>query len=96
MVLVHKQERFTERLFGSKGRVRILKVLTEAGELNHSQICRRVGMNYQAVNDHLEILMELGVVRERRYGLIRMFQVNFDELNIRFKKHIGVDYRFST
>jgi len=36
-------KKLVESLLGSRGRLRILEVLAESGELNHSQICRRVG-----------------------------------------------------
>lgn len=86
-------KRLAEKLFGSRGRIRILRALTESGELNISQICRRVGMNYQGVNDHLEGLKELGMIKEKRYGNIRMFEITFDEVNIRLKRHQGIDFR---
>lgn len=48
------KEKVVEELLGSSGRVRILGVLAESGELNHSSICRRAGMSYENVNIHLE------------------------------------------
>jgi DNA-binding transcriptional ArsR family regulator len=88
-------KRLAEELLGSRGRVRILEVLTEAGELNHSQICRRVGMNYHNVNTHLERLKELGMINEKRYGNIRMFEITFGEVNIRLRRNQGIDFKIS-
>jgi DNA-binding transcriptional ArsR family regulator len=95
MTLRLSDERFAEELLGSKGRVRILGVLTEAGELNHSQICRRVGMNYHNVNTHLERLKELGMIKEKRYGNIRMFEIAFTEVNIRLRRNQGIDFKIA-
>jgi len=72
---------------GLRGRIKILRALTKADGLYISQICRRVGMNYQGVNDHLERLKDFGVVEEKRYGNIRMFEIAFDEVIIRLKRH---------
>jgi DNA-binding transcriptional ArsR family regulator len=88
-------KKLAEELLGSRGRVRILGVLTENGELNHSSICRRVGMGYTNVNIHLEKLKELGMIREKNYGNIRMFEIAFDEVNIRLKRHQGIDFRIT-
>lgn len=95
MTLHLTDERLAEELLGSRGRVRILRVLTETGELNHSSICRRVGMSYTNVNIHLEKLKEIGMIREKNYGNVRMFEIAFDEVNIRLKRHQGIDFRIS-
>jgi hypothetical protein len=40
----------------SKTRIKILKVLMRLGQLNTSQIARRVGGNYGSVRRHLDVL----------------------------------------
>ncbi|NIW13894.1 MAG: ArsR family transcriptional regulator, partial [Candidatus Thorarchaeota archaeon] len=45
-----------EEIFSSKGRVRILRILAEIGELNISEIARRAGLNYATTNQHLQVL----------------------------------------
>lgn len=82
---------FAEKILGSRGRIRILDALAEEGELNISQLSRRVGMNHTCVDGHVKKLKELGLVRERWYGKIRMLEADFDEVNIRFKKGFGAD-----
>ncbi|MEJ2126772.1 MAG: ArsR family transcriptional regulator [Candidatus Bathyarchaeota archaeon] len=42
-----------EDVFSSKGRVKILRILSEIGELNISEIARRAGLNYTTTNQHL-------------------------------------------
>jgi DNA-binding transcriptional ArsR family regulator len=84
-------EEYIEEIFGSKGRVRIMKVLTENGELNISEIGRRTGLNYSSVNRHLSKLEELGLVKEKRYGKVRIFETQFRELIIRFEKKRGLN-----
>ena len=70
-----------EEVFSSKGRVKILKILAEIGELNISEIARRAGLNYTTTNQHLLVLGDHGLVRHKKFGRIRIFR--FDEENPR-------------
>jgi len=69
-----------EDVLSSKGRVRILKLLAELGELNISAISRTINLNHTAVKDHLKFLTEVGLIREKKFGRILIYQ--FDENNI--------------
>lgn len=73
-----------EEILGSKGRVRVLQVLSESGELNISEVSRRTGLNYTSVERHLIKLQKLGLLKEKRYGKIRIFQTLFRSIIIRF------------
>jgi len=79
-----------EELMGSRGRIRVLRVLSEAREMNISEVGRRTGMNYTSVERHLEALKGLGLLREKRYGKIRIYEAMFNSLNIRFERDRGV------
>jgi predicted transcriptional regulator len=72
-----------EDIFSSKGRVKILKILAEIGELNISEIARRAGLNYTTTNQHLQFLENHKLVRHKTFGRIRIFR--FDEENPRAK-----------
>jgi DNA-binding transcriptional ArsR family regulator len=75
-----------EEVLGSRGRIRVLRVLAESGELNISEVSRRTGLNYTSVERHLVKLEKLGLVREKRYGKIRIFQTLFHILTLRLEK----------
>ena len=75
-----------EELLGSRGRIRTLQVLAESGELNISEVSRRTGLNYTSVERHLAKLTKLGLVKEKRYGKIRIFQTLFHTLTVKFEK----------
>jgi DNA-binding transcriptional ArsR family regulator len=79
-----------EELLGSRGRIRVLRVLAESGELNISEVGRRTGMNYTSVERHLSRLRELGLLREKRYGKIRIFEALFNNVTVRFERNRGV------
>jgi DNA-binding transcriptional ArsR family regulator len=85
-----KVEVNAEDLLGSKGRIRVLRVLTESRELNISEVGRRAGMNYTSVERHLEALTKMGLLNEKRYGKIRIFEITFDNLSISFERHKGI------
>lgn len=65
-----------EDVFSSRGRVRIFKILIEMGELNISEIARRARLNYSTTNQHLQILYKAGLIRQKKFGRIRIFRVN--------------------
>ena len=65
-----------EEVFSSKGRVKILRILSEIGELNISEIARRAGLNYTTTNQHLELLENNKLVRHKTFGRIRIFRYN--------------------
>ena len=79
-----------EDLLGSRGRIRVLRVLAESGELNISEVTRRTGMNYTSVKRHLERLKEMGLLLEKRYGKIRIFEAAFKTVAVRFERGRGV------
>jgi len=65
-----------EDIFSSKGRVKILRILSEIGELNISEIARRAGLNYTTTNQHLNLLENNKLVRHKTFGRIRIFRYN--------------------
>ncbi|MCX8150793.1 MAG: winged helix-turn-helix domain-containing protein [Candidatus Bathyarchaeota archaeon] len=65
-----------EEVFSSKLRVKILKLIYRLGELNVSDIARRIGINFAIANQHLNLLEQEGIVQQRVYGRIRMYRFN--------------------
>jgi len=65
-----------ENFFSSKIRMKILKILSEVGELNISGIARRLGVNYETTNKHLKVLENEGIVQHKRFGRIRIYRLN--------------------
>ena len=82
-----------EDILGSRGRIRVLKILSESGDLNISEVSRRSGLNYTSVERHLSKLLQLGIVKEKRYGKIRIFTILFQTLTIKFEKggELGIE-----
>jgi predicted transcriptional regulator len=65
-----------EDFFSSRLRMKILKILSEVGELNISGIARRLGVNYGTTNKHLKVLENQGIVQHKRFGRIRIYRLN--------------------
>lgn len=83
---LYNRDRRAEEILGSKGRIRVLEVLTESGELNISEISRRTGLNYTSVERHLTKLEKLGLLKEKRYGKIRIFEAVFRSFTVSFER----------
>jgi len=77
-----------ETVFSSKGRVKILKILVEIGELNISEIARRARLNYATTNQHLRVLEESGIVHHKNFGRIRIFRFNNENPRARMIKDL--------
>ena len=71
----NKEKNILEDLFSSRGRVRVLQIMSERRELNISAIARYTRLNYVTVLKHLNALKGLGIVEERRFGKIRIFRL---------------------
>ncbi len=60
----------------SYGRTKVLTVMLETGELNISEIMRRAGLSHGATAKHLEFLTSSGILTEKRFNRIRIFQLD--------------------
>jgi len=56
--------------------MKILKLIARLGELNVSDIARRIGVNFTTTSRHLRVLEEEGILQQRVYGRIRMYRFN--------------------
>lgn len=77
-----------EDVFSSKGRVRILRILSEIGELNISEIARRAGLNYTTTHEHLQVLEKAGLIRHKSFGRIRIYQFNEGDAKVKAIKDL--------
>jgi Mn-dependent DtxR family transcriptional regulator len=65
-----------EEVFSSKLRMKILKLLYSVGQLNISDIARRLKINFTITDEHLQLLQSEGIVKEHLYGRIRLYSFN--------------------
>jgi len=72
-----------EDVFSSRGRVRILRILSEIGELNISEIARRARLNYTTTNEHLQVLERADLIMHKSFGRIRIYRFNEENAKAR-------------
>ncbi len=75
---MYKEGRVEKAITPAK-RFLILKYLILEGEANITRISRNLGLSYPVTKNHLEELLKLGVIKERRLGRVRIFQINYEE-----------------
>jgi DNA-binding transcriptional ArsR family regulator len=63
-------------VFSSKLRMKILKILVQVGELNVSEIARRLKVNYNTTRGHLKVLEDEGILQHKVFGRIRLYRLN--------------------
>lgn len=68
-----------EEVFSSKPRMKILKLIYTLGQLNVSDIARRIKMNYSTTAKHLRLLEAECILAERVYGRIHMYRFDDSE-----------------
>lgn len=65
-----------EDVFSSKLRMKILKTLLNVGELNVSELARRLKINYVSASKHIKILENEGILQHKVFGRIRLYRYN--------------------
>lgn len=65
-----------EEVFGSRTRVKILKILYQLGGVNITEIARRTGSNHKTALRHLEILEKEGILTHKTFGRIKIYRFN--------------------
>lgn len=82
---------YIENLFGSKARIKILKVLAQHQELSITQIIKKTFLNHSCALKHLSYLKSLNLVQEKHFGRIKIFRYKMENLKARsLKKFIEI------
>lgn len=56
--------------------MKILKILHNVGELNVSEIARRLNVNYMSASKHMKILEDEDILQHKLFGRIRLYRFN--------------------
>ena len=73
-------------IFGSKARVKIIRLLAKECELNISRIIDKTKLNHKIVSKHLNILKNLGLIQEKIFGRIKIFRYKIENLRAKSLK----------
>ncbi|NHI92778.1 MAG: ArsR family transcriptional regulator [Candidatus Lokiarchaeota archaeon] len=85
---IHEKKINIEDILSSKGRVKIIKILAEKGELNISQIAKIARINHNTCAFHLKILKEYDIVQEKIFGRIKIYRFKIENGRIRALKNL--------
>ncbi|MBD3228071.1 MAG: ArsR family transcriptional regulator [Candidatus Lokiarchaeota archaeon] len=73
-------------LLASKGKVKILYYLSQNEELNITQIVKLTHLNSTQVNRHLNFFVENQIVKEKRFGRVKIYSLMTNHYRIRLLK----------
>lgn len=80
-----------EELLGSKARIKILKILAINEELSITSIIKRTRLNHSNVLKHLNYLIGVDLIQEKKFGRIRIYRYKIENLKARsLKKFIEI------
>jgi DNA-binding transcriptional ArsR family regulator len=77
-----------EEILSCRGKVRILRILAEEGELNVSEITRRSRLNHTLTLKYLDTLKSEQLLDEKRFGRIRIFKYRWDNPKAKALSHL--------
>ncbi len=77
---VTSQSVSVDLLFSSRGRIKIIRLLVECGELNISEIARRTRLNHSTTRKHLQFLERAKIVQEKTFGRIKIYRYKVENL----------------
>jgi len=83
-----KEKLALEDVFQSKGRIKILKILSVEGELNISEIAKRAHINHNSTRYHLNFLVKVNILQEKTFGRIRIYRFKVEDLRVRAIKDL--------
>jgi DNA-binding transcriptional ArsR family regulator len=72
-----------EEVLSSKGKIKILKILTHYEELNISEIVRRAQLNHATVTQHLDYFKAIGIVEEKSFGRIKIYRLSPEDAKVK-------------
>ncbi|TFG16149.1 MAG: ArsR family transcriptional regulator [Promethearchaeota archaeon] len=76
-----------EENFGSKARIKILKILALNIEQSISQIIKDTNLNHTCVRKHLNYLKALNLVQEKTFGRIKIFRYKTENIKAKSLKN---------
>jgi len=65
-----------EDVFGSRLRMKIIRILVQIGELNVSEIAQKLGANHETTSKHLKILEDEGIIQHKTFGRIHLYRLD--------------------
>jgi DNA-binding transcriptional ArsR family regulator len=86
-------EEIIEEILGFRSRIRILDTLSKYGEMYITQLSRETRLGYDITEENLQILKEMGLVKEKRIDNMRFLKPNFENLKFVITHGKGIEYQ---
>ena len=88
MSIGNKEEKYKfEVSFGSRARLKILKLLALKIEQSISQVVKETNLNHSCVRKHLDVLKSLNIVQEKKFGRIKIFRFKTENIKAKSLKN---------
>jgi predicted transcriptional regulator len=84
--LILKEKMEIEDIFGSKARIKIIKVLISNQELSITQIIRKTCLNHGCVLKHLNLLKKINLIQEKNFGRIKIYRYRSENIKAKSLK----------
>ena len=84
-----------EEVLSSKGKIKILKILTHFDELNISEIVRRAQLNHATVTQHLDYFKSIGIVQEKAFGRIKIYKLSPQDAKVKVIRELVESWEHS-
>ncbi|MEB3756611.1 MAG: ArsR family transcriptional regulator [Desulfurococcales archaeon] len=75
-----------ENVLSSKGRIRVIKILLKYGATNINTLIRESGLTHKLVTKYISELKEENLIVERRYGRLRVVEINYQNPKVSMLK----------
>jgi len=73
-------------ILSSKGRVKILYLLSKYNELNITQIVKLTKMNSSQVNSHIDYFVKNKIIEEKKFGRVKIYRLMTEDYKIKLIK----------
>ena len=83
-----KQTPAIEDVLSSRGRIKIIKILSQEIELNISEIARRSQLNHSTACRHLDFLEEAGIIKKKVFGRIKIYRFKLENVKVKGLKSL--------
>ena len=77
-----------EEILGTKGRIKILRILAIVEEINVSKIVKLTGINHTTVKKHLDKLIEYDFIQIKQFGRIKIYRYKNENLKAQMLKNL--------
>lgn len=77
-----------EDVLNSRGRVKIIRILAEQGELNISKIAELAELNHSTTISHLGALEKAELVEKKEFGRIKIYKFKNTHVRAQALKHL--------